>query len=90
LPPSAIIEFKQEIEKELETQKNKRNQRPIHDIAIEKCGFYLPPPAEYEYLLHLPEQKNIAKAIKQAMEEIEKLVNPNCRAACQKMSILNW
>jgi type I restriction enzyme M protein len=62
---------KTEIEKELAAQKTKRHQRPIHEIAIEKCGFYLPPEAEYNYLLGLPEQKNIAKAIKHAMEEIE-------------------
>lgn len=62
---------KPEIEKELAAQKNKRHQREIHEIAIEKCGFYLPPQAEYGYLLNLPEKMNIAKAIKQAMEEIE-------------------
>jgi type I restriction enzyme M protein len=62
---------KAEIEKELAAQKNKRHQREIHEIAIEKCGFYLPPQAEYSYLLNLPEKMNIAKAIKQAMEEIE-------------------
>ena len=62
---------KPEIEKGLEAQKKKRHQRAVHEIAIEKCGFYLPPEAEYDYLLSLPEQKNIAKAIKHAMEEIE-------------------
>ena len=36
-----------------------------------KCGFYLPPEAEYDYLLNLPEKENIAKAIKNAMELIE-------------------
>lgn len=62
---------KPEIEALINAQQNKRLQRQPHEIAIEKCGFYLPPQAEYEYLLNLPEQKNIAKAIKQAMEEIE-------------------
>lgn len=61
---------KAQIEKEFNAQKG-RLQRPKHEIAIEKCGFYLPPQAEYSYLLSLPEEKNIAKAIKQAMEEIE-------------------
>ncbi len=37
-----------------------------------KCGFYLPAEAQYEYLLALPEEEDIAKAIKHAMEEIEK------------------
>jgi type I restriction enzyme M protein len=62
---------KPEIEALIKAQHGKRLQRQPHEIAIEKCGFYLPPQAEYEYLLNLPEQKNIAKAIKQAMEEIE-------------------
>ncbi|THU37345.1 SAM-dependent DNA methyltransferase [Niastella caeni] len=62
---------KPEIDAELKAPKNKLLQRNEHEIAIEKCGFYLPPEAEYEYLLALPEQKDIAKAIKQAMEKIE-------------------
>ncbi|WP_428067719.1 N-6 DNA methylase [Chryseobacterium gambrini] len=56
---------------EYEAQKNSRMQREPHEIAIEKCGFYLPPEAEYDYLLTLPEKENIAKAIKVAMEKIE-------------------
>ncbi len=59
------------IEAEVAAQKNSRLQRERHEIAIEKCGFYLPPEAEYEYLLNLPEKENIAKAIKVAMEKIE-------------------
>ena len=62
---------KPEIEKELKAQKGKRRQRETHEIALEKCGFYLPPEAEYDYLLTLPEKENIAKAIKVAMEKIE-------------------
>lgn len=62
---------KAEIEKELKEQKGKRRQREAHEIALEKCGFYLPPEAEYEYLLRLPEKENIAKAIKVAMEKVE-------------------
>ncbi|MBN9382739.1 MAG: N-6 DNA methylase [Chitinophagaceae bacterium] len=62
---------KKEIEKEMSTHKNSRMQRQRHEIAIEKCGFYLPPEAEYEYLLNLPEKEDIAKAIKVAMEKIE-------------------
>lgn len=59
------------IDKEIAAQKNSRMQRQRHEIAIEKCGFYLPPEAEYEYLLDLPEKEDIAKAIKVAMEKIE-------------------
>jgi type I restriction enzyme M protein len=51
--------------------KGTRREKPISEIAIEKCGFYLPDQARYEYLLKLPEEKDIAKAIKQAMTAIE-------------------
>ncbi|MGN7863520.1 type I restriction-modification system subunit M [Chryseobacterium indologenes] len=63
--------FENEIEAELEAQKNSRKQRTIHEIAIEKCGFYLPRKARYNYLLNLAEEEDIAKAIKEAMDEIE-------------------
>ena len=49
-----------------------RREKPIDEIAIEKCGFYLPPHARYDYLLNLPEKENVAKKIKEAMQDIEK------------------
>lgn len=52
--------------------KGTRRERSLSDIAIEKCGFYLPDHARYDYLLKLPEEKNIAKEIKEAMKAIEK------------------
>ena len=52
------------IKAELEAQKKSRNQLKEEEIAILKCGFYLPPEAEYDYLLNLPEKTDIAKAIK--------------------------
>lgn len=61
-----------EIEAELKAQKGSRMQQSESEIAIAKCGFYLPKEAQYEYLLALPEEDDIAKAIKHAMEEIEK------------------
>ncbi len=51
--------------------KGSRREKPLSDIAIEKCGFYLPEHSRYSYLLNLPEEKDIAKAIKKAMEGIE-------------------
>ncbi|WP_312764484.1 N-6 DNA methylase [Epilithonimonas sp.] len=56
---------------EIEAQKNSRRQRHVYEIAIEKCGFYLPEKARYNYLLNLPEEADIAKAIKDAMDAIE-------------------
>jgi len=49
-----------------------RREKSIVEIAIEKCGFYLPPHARYGYLLNLPGKENIAQKIKEAMQDIEK------------------
>lgn len=51
--------------------KGTRREKKLSDIAIEKCGFYLPDHARYDYLLKLPEEKDIAKAIKTAMKAVE-------------------
>jgi len=51
--------------------KGTRREKPLSEIAIEKCGFYLPDHARYDYLLKLPEEKDIAKKIKEAMKAIE-------------------
>lgn len=63
--------YEAEINAEFETLKGSRRERLIHEIAIEKCGFYLPQQARYEYLLNLPEEEDIAKALKNAMKLIE-------------------
>ena len=60
-----------EIHAEYSKLKGSRREKKISDIAIEKCGFYLPDHARYEHLLNLPEEKNIAKALKEAMKAIE-------------------
>jgi len=63
--------FEKEILKEYAKLKGTRREKALSDIAIEKCGFYLPDHARYDYLLNLPEEKDIAEAIKKAMEAIE-------------------
>ena len=60
-----------EINAEYQKLKGTRRQKDISDIAIEKCGFYLPDHARYDYLLNLPEEEDIAKALKEAMKAIE-------------------
>ncbi len=55
----------------MKAQENSRKQRTEKDIAVEKCGFYLPVYARYDYLLNLPEEEEIDKALKRAMEAIE-------------------
>lgn len=57
---------------EYEKNKGTRTERTIHEIAVEKCGYYLPPEARFEYLLNLPESEDLALATKTAMEEVEK------------------
>lgn len=61
-----------EIIKEHAKLRGTRREKPISEIAIEKCGFYLPDHARYDYLLNLPGEQNIAKKIKEAMQDIEK------------------
>lgn len=56
---------------EYQKLKGTRREKKISEIAIEKCGFYLPDHARYDHLLNLPEEKNIAKALKEAMKAIE-------------------
>jgi type I restriction enzyme M protein len=63
--------FEKEILKEYAKLKGTRREKPLSDIAVEKSGFYLPDHARYDYLLNLPEEQDIAKAIKKAMEAIE-------------------
>ncbi|TSA37778.1 MAG: SAM-dependent DNA methyltransferase [Verrucomicrobiaceae bacterium] len=56
---------------EFKKLKGTRREKKLSDIAIEKCGFYLPDHARYEHLLNLPEEKDIAKALKEAMKAVE-------------------
>lgn len=51
--------------------KGGRREQHLYEIAITRCGFYLPEHARYSYLLNLPENQDIAKAIETAMESIE-------------------
>ncbi len=60
-----------EITAEFAKKQGTRMERPIEDIAVERCGFYLPPEARYDYLLNLPESADVAAAIKKAMKLIE-------------------
>lgn len=60
------------IKAEYDTLKGTRREKPIEEIALELCGFYLPDEARYDHLLGLPEDANIAQALKDAMTAIEK------------------
>ena len=70
----ADILFKQhhdEIMAEYEKYKGTRMEKDIKKIAIEKCGFYLPERAYYDFINNAPDDANKAKLVKRAMEAIE-------------------
>lgn len=59
------------IQQEYGKLKGTRREKSLQEIAIAKCGFFLEDFARYDYLLNLPEQENIAQAIRAAMASIE-------------------
>lgn len=65
-------QFEEAINAEFNKNKGSRMEQPIHEIAVKKCGFYLPEKARYDYLLNLPESENLAQKVKDAMDLIEK------------------
>ena len=64
-------QHKEEIEAEYNRTKGGRNERSIKEICIEKCGFYLPEKAYYDFINNAPDDANKAIIVKQAMEAIE-------------------
>ena len=63
--------YKDEIEAEFVASQSTRNPKTKEEIALSKCGFYLPEKSHFDYLLSLSEQEDIPLAIKKAMEGIE-------------------
>jgi type I restriction enzyme M protein len=62
----------QAIQAEFDSLKGTRREKPLQEIAVAHCGFYLPDHARYSSLLNLPEDQDIAKAIETAMTDIER------------------
>lgn len=56
--------------KEFESQTG-RSKKSLAEIYIRNCGFYLPETSHFNYLLNLPGEEDMAKAIIEAMEGIE-------------------
>lgn len=65
-------QFEAQIQAEYKKDKGKRSERSIEEIALATCGFYLPDESRFDYLLNLPGKKSMAKALRTAMEGIEK------------------
>lgn len=71
----AYVLYKQHkaaIEKEFNEKKGTRRERSLKEIAIEKCGFYLPECAYYDDINNAPDDAKKAVLVKKAMEAIEK------------------
>ena len=64
-------QFETKILEDHKTDKGTRLERTIEAIALANCGFYLPDYARYDYLLNLPGDLSLAKALRKAMEGIE-------------------
>ena len=64
-------QHKDEIEAEYNKNKGKRTEKSIKDISLEKCGFYLPECAYYDYINNSPKNAKKATVVKLAMEAIE-------------------
>ncbi len=64
-------QHKEEIEAEYNSLKGGRREKSLKDISIEKCGFYLPECAYYDYINNAPDDANKATLVKDAMNAIE-------------------
>ena len=65
-------QHKEEIEEEFNKYKGTVIERDIKEIALDKCGFYLPECAFYDYINEAPDTAEKATLVKNAMEAIEK------------------
>ena len=64
-------EFKDDIEQEYTKYKGTRIEKSLKDISIEKCGFYLPECAYFDFINEAPDDANKAILVKNAMIAIE-------------------
>ena len=82
----ADILFKQHMEDinaEFEKCKGTRMEKSLKEIAIEKCGFFLPECAYYDFINNAPDDAKKAILVKKAMEAIEK-ENPKLEGVLPK------
>ena len=82
----ADILFKQhkvKINEEFEKYKGTRMEKSLKEIAIEKCGFFLPECAYYDFINNAPDDAKKAVLVKKAMEAIEK-ENPKLEGVLPK------
>lgn len=65
-------QHKQEIDEEYAQYKGTRMEKSYKDVAVEKCGFFLPECAYYDTINEAPDTAHKAVLVKTAMEAIEK------------------
>lgn len=65
-------QHKQEIDEEYARYKGTRMEKSYKDVAVEKCGFFLPECAYYDTINEAPDTAQKAVLVKTAMEAIEK------------------
>ncbi len=65
-------QFKDEIETEFSKYVGTRMERTLKEIAIEKCGFFLPEEAYFDDINKAPDDANKATLVKNAMIAIER------------------
>ena len=75
---------KKEIDEEYNAKKGGRNERSYKEICIEKCGFYLPECAYFDYINeHENDRPQKAQLVKDAMEALEN-ENPTLKGVFPK------
>lgn len=82
----ADVLFKQhkaEIDAEYNKYKGSRMEREYKDVAVEKCGFFLPECAYFDFINDAPDDANKALLVKRAMEAIEQ-ENPRMQGVLPK------
>lgn len=82
----ADVLFKQhkaEIDEEYNKNKGTRMERAYKDIAVQKCGFFLPECAYFDTINDAPDNAHKAVLVKEAMEAIER-ENPSLNGVLPK------
>ncbi len=76
-------QHKEEIEAEYNKNLGTRLEKNIKDIAIEKCNFYLPKSAYFDFINEAPDNSDKATLVKNAMIDIEE-ANPRLKNVLPK------
>lgn len=76
-------QHKEEIEAEYQKYKGSRMEKSYKEVAVGKCGFFLPECAYFDYINDAPDNADKALLVKRAMEAIER-ENPKMEGVLPK------